>query len=341
MGSHGPGRASSRSQTRGGLTEARPSASTRWGALGSAATLLLLAGLVVVAAAHAAPAGRAASPTASSPIAFVRGDHVWTISPDGSGPRRLTSGSSTDEVPAWSPDHGTVYFARSKNLGQDATLYSVPASGGTPAVVYKDVLPHGDWVEITGIAADPAGGRVVIADVSIASSANLPVCRLVSVDLATGAPTVLLRRVGGFGHVIVVAWHVTWSPDGKELLVSQAGQDAEGGQTWFFTLADRSVRKLGVPNAANADWSPDGSSVLVSIDGQAHTSVKLVHGDGSAIRTLATGGGWGGPPAVYGARFSGDGAQVAYVRGLNQLWLMNADGSGRHELTKGIEPAWR
>lgn len=292
-------------------------------------------------AVHPASVARASSSTASSPIAFVRGDHIWTIAPDGSGAQRLTSGAYGDGAPAWSPDHGSVYFYRSKSLGEDAALCSVPASGGSPTVIYQDAVPHADFLEITGVAADPAGGRVVFADVSITSTANLPVCRVVAVDLKTGTPTVLLQRAGGFGHSLVVAWHVTWSPDGTRLLVSQSGQDAEGGQTGIFTLADQSVRKLGVPNAANADWSADGASVLVSIDGQLHTSVRLVRDNGTVIRTLAAGGGWQGAPAVYGARFSGDGAQIAYTRGIEAVWLMSANGSGKHKLTKGSEPAWR
>jgi Tol biopolymer transport system component len=234
-----------------------------------------------------------------------------------------------------------VYFNRSKSLGEDATLYSVPASGGSPTAIHKDTVSSDTFVEITGIAADPAGGRVVFADITDVPSANLPVCRVVAVELATGKTTVLLSRVGGFGNTLAVAWHVTWSPDGSRLLVSQAGQDAEGGQTCILTLADGSVRALGVLNAANADWSADGASVIASIDGQRGTSIKLVSLSGKVIRTLAIGGGWTGPPAVYGARFSPDGGRVAYAKGPSQLWLMNANGSGKLKLTKGAEPAWR
>jgi Tol biopolymer transport system component len=316
----------------------------------TARRLAVAAGLLAACLALLAPsalsrpassASGAVSASASTTIAFVRGDHIWTIAPNGSGAKQLTSGSYTDGSPAWSPDHGTVYFYRSKSLGEDATLSSVPASGGSSTAVYKDTVSSDSYVEITGVAADPAGGRVVFADISDSPSANLPVCRVVAVDLATGRTTVLLRRVGGFGSTLVVAWHVTWSPDGSKLLVSQAGQDAEGGQTGVLTLADGSVHPLGVTNAANADWSADGASVLVSVDGQRGTSIKIVSLNGKVIRKLAGGGGWSGPPAVYGARFSPDGGRVAYAKGPSQVWLMQANGSGKHKLTKGTEPAWR
>ena len=82
-------------------------------------------------------------------------------------------------------------------------------------------------------------------------------------------------------------------------------------------------------------WVPDGESVLVSTAAQTRTRILRVVPDGTVIRALATGGGWSGHPSVGEARFCGNGRTVAYTVSSRTVWLMNADGSGKHRLTPG------
>ena len=46
---------------------------------------------------------------------------------------------------------------------------------------------------------------------------------------------------------------------------------------------------------------------------------------------------------MFAARFSPDGAWIAYARGGiagDGIWLMKADGSAKHGITSGSLPAW-
>lgn len=63
-------------------------------------------------------------------IAFVRGGDVYSVRPDGSGQRRLTSGSELDSAPLVSPNGRFVVFERRANEAAAADLYTVGAKGG-------------------------------------------------------------------------------------------------------------------------------------------------------------------------------------------------------------------
>jgi Tol biopolymer transport system component len=63
-------------------------------------------------------------------IAFVRGGDIYSIRPDGSGQRQLSSGPELDSVPKVSPNGRYVVFERRAIAGGPASLYTVGATGG-------------------------------------------------------------------------------------------------------------------------------------------------------------------------------------------------------------------
>jgi Tol biopolymer transport system component len=63
-------------------------------------------------------------------IAFARGGDLYSVRPDGSGQRRLTSGSELDSAPIVAPDGRTVVFERRASAAGAADLYKVGAKGG-------------------------------------------------------------------------------------------------------------------------------------------------------------------------------------------------------------------
>lgn len=63
-------------------------------------------------------------------IAFVRGGDLYSVRPDGSGQRRLTSGPELDSAPVVSPSGRFVVFERRAAAGTAADLYTVGAKGG-------------------------------------------------------------------------------------------------------------------------------------------------------------------------------------------------------------------
>lgn len=63
-------------------------------------------------------------------IAFVRGGDLYSVRPDGSGQRRLTSGPELDSAPIVSADGRSVVFERRVSATAAADLYKAGAKGG-------------------------------------------------------------------------------------------------------------------------------------------------------------------------------------------------------------------
>ncbi|HEU4599813.1 MAG TPA: hypothetical protein VFS26_08705 [Solirubrobacterales bacterium] len=63
-------------------------------------------------------------------IAFVRGGDIYSVRPDGSGQRQLTSGPDLDSVPKIAPNGRYVVFERRATADGPASLYTVGATGG-------------------------------------------------------------------------------------------------------------------------------------------------------------------------------------------------------------------
>lgn len=63
-------------------------------------------------------------------IAFARGGDIYSVRPDGSGQRQLTSGPEIDSLPKIAPNGRYVVFERRTAVGGPASLYTVGATGG-------------------------------------------------------------------------------------------------------------------------------------------------------------------------------------------------------------------
>ncbi len=88
-------------------------------------------------------------------IAIAREGHIYTVRPDGSGERRLTSGSALDSRSQVSPNGQIVVFERRAGEGQPANLYTVRVGGG-PAT---DLTPGPE--EATEARFAPDGKTIV------------------------------------------------------------------------------------------------------------------------------------------------------------------------------------
>jgi dipeptidyl aminopeptidase/acylaminoacyl peptidase len=99
-------------------------------------------------------------------IAFARGGDIYSIRPDGSGQRQLTSGPEIDSLPKISPNGRYVVFERRTVSGGPSALYTVGATGGGLRALVSNgdnhdasFSPDGKWIVFVRTSASITPGN--------------------------------------------------------------------------------------------------------------------------------------------------------------------------------------
>ena len=279
-------------------------------------------------------AGACAAPVGAAPrLAFAKNGDIWTIAADGSEPARLTSGSSYESAPAWSPGRGTLaYLSRPRaSRSQHERLWVMrsdgsnrrrltyagpPLAGGSSALAYS---PHGGLL---------AGGCKLAAQNSWAVTV---------LDLKARTSRIVYQYDSAGG-----VQSLTWSPDGHQL-VATIEYGGTYGMVRIDVTHDRLLKTHGTSNVESASWRPDGKYLLCSrwfptVSGGPYRTI-LMKPDGTKVKTLGENQRF----PVY----SPDGSQYAFIEYVGNSTVLKraaADGSGITTILAAKDiwsPAWR
>lgn len=214
-----------------------------------------------------------AEPTASNRIAYVSNDfQIFTINPDGSDERQITSQGGMYSWPGWSPDGSGLSFSSFSEelLGPGKALYTVDAGGANEALIYEN--PDG---------VPPAIGPKA-PHYSLWSPNGEHIAFL---SMADGELALFLVDASGTGEGVRIAGgaplYMSWSPDSHSLLIHQEGE-------LFRSDIDAPERLLDLRATSGsyraASWSPS-SNVAAFLDSQA---LYIARDDGSRRRELGS-----------------------------------------------------
>jgi Tol biopolymer transport system component len=254
-------------------------------------------------------------------IAFVRGGDLYSVRPDGSGQRQLTSGAPLDSAPVVSSDGKRVVFERRASAGGAADLYSVRTmGGGLHSLTSGAADDHG--------AAFSPDGRAIVFVRNSGTPANTKE-DLYSI-LASGANLTRLTRTEGIDE-----FKPRYFAGG---ILFSRGESSPGPAAYADVYTMRrngtKVKSLvaGVGSAYVEDVSPNGHTLLFRRD-QGLWSKRIGPGKARKLAQLPDGSETNGV-------FSSDGRQVAaFVAVEDQQSLVAIDvASGRQtQLAEGFE----
>jgi TolB protein len=305
--------------------------------------------------------------TAGSPglITFSANDnnivHVFIIKPDGTNQQPTSGDNMTkDWYPAWSPDGKKIVF--SSNESDDYEIWTMNADGSNRQRITNrpglDTLPR--W--------SPDGRKIVFTSTFrdiVNDKFSYDIC-VVDFD---GSNYMRLTHGSHEFHYDIqnnpvsevhcscdqgpLAWNnvPTWSPDGSKVLF--ASNDAENpAMPYLYTMnADSSDRnRMGFMAGivgSQPDWSPVNNQIIFTRWYTNKSDIWVIDAgalfpEGTAIKI--TNNNYNNQSPVW----SPDGKQIAFVSdqyGMDNIFIMNADGTNVHRLTNSkseeIHPSWR
>lgn len=216
--------------------------------------------------------------------------------------------------------HGRILFTSGKD--GDTDLWCLDVGAGA-----LRQLTFGTWRNWKG-RWSPDGAHLVYV------SGKLGPSDLWLMDARGGDPT----RLTTDGR-----WYdaPAWSPDGKRIVCSANRGFGDENALWVLTLADgRWERLTDGPADAYPCWAPDGERVAFSAIRGRSDDVWLVD-VGTRRQTRLT----DAPGRDFAPAWSPDGTRIAFVADRADswleryadpdldVWMMNADGSGQHQMT--------
>jgi len=263
-------------------------------------------------------------------IAFVSNrtgaKEIWVMDWDGSNEKQLTRYGSISTFPAASPDGRMVAFTTYATGYPAIQMFSLDSGRKLP--FYNQRASLNAFVTFT-----PDSRRIVFSSTAAGGPAQLYTANIDGSGF---------RRLTSSGSIEVEA---KINPATGADLVDVSGRSGMP-QIYSMNMEGANVRRLsaGTGEATNPAWSPDGAHIAFAWTKgfePGNYNIFVMDVASGQVTQLTANEGRNENPS-----WAPDGAHIVYAskRGSqSQIWVMNADGTGKHALTtKGSneKPVW-
>jgi TolB protein len=316
-------------------------------AVGLAATLALPAVVPVLASYPGATNGR----IAFGQRAADGSSNIFSVMPDGTGLKQLTHGAHNHLCASYSADGQQIAYC--SDVSGSWEIWSMKQNGTRQHQVthlngfstFPDYSPDGSKIAFVGqLGTDPSDQVYVVNASNGGGLTQLTDCPVVDGFCLNDFPV--------------------WSPDGKKIAYVHGERfDADGNaldeQVWVMDANGANKHQLSSddrPKDQVPDWSPDGTRIAYASGGFGDGQIWVMNANGSNQHQLT-----GCAPADplpcaigddFGTAWSPDGTKIAFLRSFQALgtsnrpvYVMNADGTGQHQVTPGTRlaavPTWQ
>jgi TolB protein len=279
---------------------------------------------------------------------FMNGaGEIYLMNPDGTNVRRLTDNSAADAFPALSPDGKKIVFDSNRNRAEGeplntSDLFVMKADGSEQMFLTRG--SSATW--------SPKGKNIAFH----ASASGLGLPTRPDPGAATSDSDIFIVNVDELLDGVAAPMNLTnnpeaidddpdWSPDGRRIVftshpVTDDPIRSNQAEIYMINVDGTGLTRLtfNAEEERGPSWSPDGSRIVYMCrigGGAAVFEICDMKADGSDRRQLTNNTVLDATPS-----FSPDGQQILFHRtvapgtpGVQQLWLMNADGTGQAQLT--------
>ena len=206
--------------------------------------------------------------------------HIWISNIDGSNPKQLTKGDSSEESPTFSADGNQIAFSSNRE-GGIYQLFVMDADGKNLVQITKNAVPklfpRFDPVDSTELFYIADGGLNVVNTFTFESDRLLP-------QTANGPHTDVDQGMSGNDHMLIKSYDLSHTANSK--ITSVAAVEDFNGINRLVLLPDINGKSIesqsdiaqtpvgGAPSspivasdAMTVRWKPDGRSVAVSMIG--------------------------------------------------------------------------
>jgi TolB protein len=282
----------------------------------------------------------------------AQGAEIYLTALDGvTNPRRLTENDDQDTFPVFSPNGKKLAFDsnRLRVVGENiniSDLWVMDADGAQQTLLVKRAGsaswgPDSRTLVFHG-SAGGAGVPIKPNDIGSALS-DSDIFILLDVDdcIAGSCDRLNITR-----DPLQIDDDPDWSPDGSRIVftshsVLDTGQDSETAEIWTMNPDGNARVRLtfnGEEERAPS-WSPDGTRIAFScralwLDSGTDFEICVMAADGSNLTVLTN-----NTVPDLTVNWTPDGSKIIFARpigGFNQLFMMNADGTGLQQLTNTV-----